>query len=83
MFFFVSVVAILDYCPFYCFGVFYFIFFEFLIPKNLCVDTRKNILSAFKKKVMSRHRFFMLVWRPSWISMHCIALMFFGQAFPT
>ena len=26
---------------------------------------------------MSRQRFFMLVWRPSWISVHCIALMFF------
>ena len=29
------------------------------------------------KKVMCRHIFFMLVWRPSWISVHCIALRFF------
>ena len=36
-----------------------------------------NRIRAFKKHVMSRHRFFMLAWRQSWISVHCITLKYF------
>ena len=64
--FHISITAILDFCTFACVKVIDFDFFEFLIPENLCVVT----------KVMSRHRFFMLVWRPSWIYVHFIALSF-------
>ena len=47
--FHVSVAAILDFCTLYCFEVFYFYIFAFLIPKNLCVDTRMYHLGAFVK----------------------------------
>ena len=45
--FHVSVAAILDFCTFYCFELKKKNLFKFLIPKNLCVDTRMNILGAF------------------------------------
>ena len=48
-FFYVSAAAILDFCTMYCFDV--FLFFEFLIPKNLSVDTKMKLLGAFLSKL--------------------------------
>ena len=61
--FHISMAAILDFCTFAYVDVINLDFFEFLIPKNVCLDTRRNILGAFKKKVLRRHRFFMLALR--------------------
>ena len=69
--------AILDFCTFACVEVFNLDFFEFLIHQNSCVDTRMNVLGAFKRKVMNKHIFFMLAWRSSQFSVNFIAFFFF------
>ena len=45
----ISMAAILHFCTFVCVEVFDFI--EFFILGNLCVDTRMNLLGAFKIKL--------------------------------